>query len=61
MIMELATIVKLKDKYLFFNDGNMICVYDMDENLVKLKLACKDVIDTYALKESWQNPIHFTG
>lgn len=54
--MELATIVKLKDKYLFFNDGNMICVYDMDENLVKLKLACKDVIDTYALKRELAKP-----
>ena len=41
MIMELATIVKLKDKYLFFNDGNMICVYDMDETWLNLSLPAR--------------------
>lgn len=54
--MELATIVKLKDNYLFFNDGNMMCIYDTDDSLVKLKFACKDNTDTYALKRELAKP-----
>jgi hypothetical protein len=54
--MELTTIVKLKDNYLFFNEGNMMCIYDMDDSLVKLKFACKDIIDTYTLKRELSKP-----
>lgn len=54
--MEQATILRLKDNYLFFKDGNMMCVYDTKDSLVKLKFPFREDTDTYTLKRELAKP-----